>query len=259
MINDQCKDPDWASYRHRWLAAATIYRAENGNPWSVSPARFTDDEKDRLKRLYDINSSKAPIAQIRRPPEGYDACPMCGSAVCSELDHALPKSVFPEFSILRENLVPSCGACNKKKGAKYRGVRSPERFIHPYYDSWAADPIWTVEFGPDLDAVVFQAVPSVEVATERRLTVEYHLSNVLGEDWLSSSQRYWGTLPGMVRKRLKVNITAERTRGALAQFLEYEEDCVGVNGWHPAFLRGILADDRVSKHLSGRASALPQI
>lgn len=260
VINDQCGEPGWEGYRDRWLKAAAAYRVGSGDPWVVTAAEFTADEKSAMSKLYELRRRNGPIARIRNPPEGYPACPMCGSSGGRSLDHALPKSKFPEFSILRENLVPACRICNSDvKGAKFRGVRSPERYTHPYYDNWASDPIWQVDFGPDLDAVVFRAVPTMEVTAERRPTVQYHLSNVLGKEWQEHNRRYWGTLPGLIRNRVGANVTAEATRCELVGRLADEELEHGVNAWTPAFLRGAIENDRLPHHVANRARTLPQL
>lgn len=258
VITDQCSKVGWGGFLTRWLTAAAAYRAGRGDPWVMNPANFTPKEKQALSGLYELRRKNGPIKRIRRLPEGSLSCPMCGSPGGRSLDHALPKSEFPEFSILRENLVPACTICNSdEKGARYRGSKPPERPIHPYYDSWASDPIWQVEFGPDLDAVVFRAVPCVAMTVAWYPTVEYHLSQVLGEEWRESSRRYWGSLPLLIRNRAGAATTAKTTRREIACRLAEEIFSHGVNGWQPAFLRGVLNDVRLPKHLSDRVNALP--
>lgn len=55
-------------------------------------------------------------------------CPYCGFGEISEIDHFLPKSIYPEFSVFYFNLVPSCHICNSKKGNKKNIC------IHPYLE-----------------------------------------------------------------------------------------------------------------------------
>lgn len=58
-------------------------------------------------------------------------CPICCVGVVKTLDHYLPKSKFPMFSITPNNLVPSCRDCNTKKNNRFSNNYS---LIHPYYD-----------------------------------------------------------------------------------------------------------------------------
>ena len=61
-------------------------------------------------------------------------CPYCGIGSPMELDHYLPKSKFPQFSIFTLNLVPSCERCNKYgKGSNFAQNKG-EQILHPYLD-----------------------------------------------------------------------------------------------------------------------------
>jgi hypothetical protein len=97
-------------------------------------------------------------------------CPFCGGiGQVHTLDHYLPKSNFPIYSVLPENLVPCCRDCNSGKMNSFAATQS-EQSLHPYLDApkffterWVfaavcrTDPI-TVEFSclppdewPDID------------------------------------------------------------------------------------------------------------
>lgn len=258
VIKRQCAKPEWEPFRDRWLAAARAYRSSSGDPWAIQPAPFTKPERALLSGLYDTRRKSGVIARIRRPTLGYASCPVCGSSGGRSLDHALPRSEFPEFSIVRENLVPACTICNSdEKGREYRGSVPNERLLHPYYDDWASEAIWQVEFGQDLSALVLKAVPVPGMTTAKRATVAFHLEKVLGQEWLESARRYWGSLPLSIRSRLGPNVTSDETNEELRQRLIDETFAVGVNGWRPAFLRGAIVEARVSAEVARRARALP--
>lgn len=244
----------WEPYQERWLAALAAYREHKGNPWSITPVGFTGVDHDNLFKLYDTRRTSKPIRKIRHADDGHASCPVCGSPAGPSVDHALPRSVFPEFSILRENLLPACTMCNSdEKGEKYRGEDPPLRFIHPYYDEWIAGPIWHVAFSDDLQAPVFLPEPEETLSVDRKAILAFHLRSVLGESWRSHCARFWGSLP------LKLNVDLGPTTDAAliaAQVEMYRRHAVidgGENCWTAAFLRGVLRDSRVPEHL---ASAL---
>jgi 5-methylcytosine-specific restriction endonuclease McrA len=62
-------------------------------------------------------------------------CPYCGTRESQTLDHYLPQSKFPHFSIMFENLVASCFECNKTKGSTF-AVHREKMLYHPYYESF---------------------------------------------------------------------------------------------------------------------------
>lgn len=61
-------------------------------------------------------------------------CPYCGISSPIELDHYLPKSKFPQFSILPLNLVPSCERCNKYGKGTIFAENKGGQILHPYLD-----------------------------------------------------------------------------------------------------------------------------
>jgi hypothetical protein len=67
-------------------------------------------------------------------------CPLCGKRLVSTLDHYLPKTKYPTYSITPFNLIAACYDCNKVKLDKEIKSREVET-IHPYYD-YFEDEIW---------------------------------------------------------------------------------------------------------------------
>lgn len=70
-------------------------------------------------------------------------CPYCGilRQESSELDHFLPRAVFPEFSVLPINLIHVCSNCNStgNKGNLVKDKSNNKRmFLNPYFDSLIA-------------------------------------------------------------------------------------------------------------------------
>ncbi len=72
---------------------------------------------------------------------GY--CPYCGLSIRpkphgknADRDHVLPRSKYPEFSVLRVNLVLSCDDCNDCMKAGVLNEGGQWLFVHPYFDDF---------------------------------------------------------------------------------------------------------------------------
>lgn len=111
--------------------ALQIGRADN-----VTPMSMTQGEYNELSTLYDLRLVATRGIERRtyneiRTLSGQ--CPYCGFGEVYEVDHYLPKNVYPEFNVFPKNLVPICHPCNHIKAQDVpQGWDSS--FIHPYYD-----------------------------------------------------------------------------------------------------------------------------
>ncbi|MCL1463680.1 HNH endonuclease [Argonema galeatum] len=81
---------------------------------------------DRAKPAREIYDSL-----LSQPPLGR--CPFCGLGHASTLDHYLPKTKYPQLSVLPLNLVPSCKDCNTGKSTAI-ATTAEEQSLHPYFD-----------------------------------------------------------------------------------------------------------------------------
>lgn len=63
----------------------------------------------------------------------YDICPYCTVGIVKTVDHFLPKSEYPSYSITPINLVPCCRDCNTDKKISYP-TNSDDQTFHPYFD-----------------------------------------------------------------------------------------------------------------------------
>lgn len=79
----------------------------------------------RGRKIYDKLISLAPLSK----------CPFCGIGRVTTLDHYLPKTKFPTFSVLPYNLIPCCKDCNTGKLADYATTKNTQS-LHPYYDNF---------------------------------------------------------------------------------------------------------------------------
>lgn len=75
------------------------------------------------RAIYDSLLSRAPLGR----------CPFCGIGHASTLDHYLPKTKYPQLSVVPLNLVPSCKDCNTGKSIAVPSTAG-DQGLHPYYD-----------------------------------------------------------------------------------------------------------------------------
>lgn len=244
-------DPRFTASSGVWTKAYADYEAAGGDPWTVSPAVFVDDIADAQRALYDARRNSRALRRIRRR-EDFRCCPMCGSGGRGHLDHMLPRAAYPEFSILGLNLVPTCPSCNSNnKRETYRGD-PPERFLHPYFDTIAADPIWFVDIVGDLKAAVLVPTVMPGLDDDDASRVAFHLANVLGWDFEVWAINYWAGLPQLVRDARDLAVWISGTEARESVELLYRQACGGEgrNSWTAALLRGVLqrpdACDRIA-------------
>nr|WP_152992636.1 HNH endonuclease [Nonomuraea pusilla] len=108
-------------------------------------------------------------------------CPLCGRTQVSSLDHFLPKEVFPEFSILADNLVPVCERCNRLKGIecdRSNGLL----MLHAYFDTFPNDELLhlDIEFSLSVE-IAYSLHQSVSVSDQlfERILKHYSVLNLL--------------------------------------------------------------------------------
>jgi 5-methylcytosine-specific restriction endonuclease McrA len=251
-----CQNATWSTYQGSWLVAYAAYRQHGGNPWAINPTTFTPDVSDAQRALYDSRRNTRRLQRIRQTP-GLLSCPMCGSPTTGGLDHYLPRSAYPEFSIMAANLVPACTHCNSgMKGNTYLGV-SPERFIHPYFDAFANMPLWQITFVPPHAAVTFRAVPAPGLNAEQHSRVGFHLAHVLGSQFFLWAQNQWATFPQLVRNTAgdAVIVTTGHVVTEIRTRLRDAIVTTGQNSWFSAFFRGLQGD--APAHVFFAAAAQP--
>jgi hypothetical protein len=67
-------------------------------------------------------------------------CPLCAQRTTETLEHHLPKSKYPIYSVVPVNIFPACSSCNKIKLDAISNSPETEP-IHPYFDN-VEDELW---------------------------------------------------------------------------------------------------------------------
>jgi hypothetical protein len=200
-----------------------------------------------LAGLYDTHLSStngaARIVYDRiRNAAPNNRCPLCGVGNVAHCDHHLPKSRYPDLSVLPINLVPSCHFCNDKKRAKYPSSAGQQTF-HPYFDQHLLTAPWvraTLHPGPP-PALAFDTAPPPEWPAIDRERVQRHF-DVCGLA-ITFTTNANDELP-ILRDRLKL----QASRGgaaAVQQFLNDERDThlARPNSWQYATYRTLAANN----------------
>lgn len=167
-------------------------------------------------------------------------CCLCGHRDTSELDHFLPKSIYPEYSVLPTNLVPCCSVCNNLKGDKVSDSLGP-LFVHPY-------------------SVLFNSTTPflhVSLSFEPHLSLKYSVqsSSSLPEDLISPLRRQFEFLRlGELYETQAIEEVAEQARGLhelhgiggasrvadhLARASRSIRARLGINHWKPVALAAL--------------------
>lgn len=81
----------------------------------MTPRNYSEEEKEALKKTYKYSNEDFQ-KYCDDVLENGNRCPYCDLEIVSSIDHYLPQVIFPEYSDLLINFIPSCSKCNSKKG-----------------------------------------------------------------------------------------------------------------------------------------------
>lgn len=254
----------YQSIRGDWLSQTEHYLDVAGNPELMEPLdlrNYTSNEEEAKARktsminLYSPSEEQfqyALLSALRRD-HGLLFCPSCGGAgVPGTLDHYLPKTVFPEFSVLLANLTPMCIDCQEAKGADYLTNDNQRKFLHGYFDD-VNSPIYRVTISGDFEtpefSIEYESVPHKYKA----LVVEH----VEGVKLAARFIKYCGTKYLHLLKNVS-ELREEQNEALLEWMLKKflrDSENNSINCWEAIFYRGVLASDDLMEYL--RSGDLP--
>ena len=169
-------------------------------------------------------------------------CPFCSQRIVKTLDHYLPKSEYPIYSVVPINLVPSCADCNKDKLADIPKC-SKDETLHPYYDDvegeiWLSSKIVTIN--PDLEIEFYVSPPKkwskLLYDRAKNHLIAYKLNELYS---IHAVEEFHNIKQQLVRLFQK---------GGSVLLKEHLEDCYesrlsyDKNSWQTAFYRGLIND-----------------
>ena len=227
------KRRSFEALRHEFHQRLNEYDTRNGNPETITASSAAVESlKDAFINLYlsanlDTVHGKY-IVELRDNDLSY--CPYCFSITRpTTLDHYLPKSKFPEFSVFPLNLVPMCSKCQTIKDEKFLDQSKRKIFIHPYYDAIANVRILEIEITPPYDVPTsVSVVPHSSLNGQWNNLVSRHIENI------KINSRY-GKNFSVEYTRLRRNAAYARRMGrnvkdTIDQF-HFDAQAVSVNSW----------------------------
>lgn len=171
-------------------------------------------------------------------------CLLCWHAPAGQLDHHLPKALFPEFAVLTHNLIPVCAYCNRTKTDSYQRADGGPSFLHAYRDLLPRDEqyLWAQISVGDTVAAEFRVVRSATMSEPVFATLEHHFdaldlrniygdlaSELMAEKLTPVYEDFDAGGPNAVKRYL-----LKETRGAMRKH--------GVNHWKPVLLSALAFD-----------------
>ncbi len=146
-------------------------------------------QKNALIHMYDSPEqyAKEYLKGIKHLLEEGILCPYCAITYAKQIDHFLPKSIFPEFSLYLPNMVVSCSDCNKVKDDISIDTSTNKRFvINPFHDH----EIYSKEF------LICKIIPPYEASK-----FEIEINNTLSPDKKEICEKHIITLK--IEKKIK--------------------------------------------------------
>lgn len=104
-------------------------------PAAFAPLSHQKRHKDALIAMYERRMGPGhpgrPVYEEARNRK--TKCPMCGVGSVRQVDHHMPKSVYPYLAAVPINLLPICSDCNFEKKDRAPACYA-EQTLHPYFD-----------------------------------------------------------------------------------------------------------------------------
>jgi len=150
MVRNPALKAELRGVRQQVEDAAADYdaKAETGSlHLNIPHDRVGTVNGDELIKVYTLRmvpkgAAGRPIYDRIMSAPAHRRCPLCGIGTVNTLDHYLPKTHFPVFSVTPNNLVPACTWCQGEK-LEYYPTSEGEQLLHPYFDDVDGD-IWLV-------------------------------------------------------------------------------------------------------------------
>ena len=234
------------------MCTAYVQVATHGNLYQIPQDRSDNESiylgvarKKDFKSVYSnqmLGSNKPGRAIYDRilgsAPGGK--CPLCGFGQAKTLDHYLPKSRYPQFSVFPSNLVPACYDCNigKRNGVANDRV---SQSIHPYFDQALINEQWLfARVIPHPFTIEFSVTPPHQWENDDKERVRSHFSLMdLQKRLATEATDELAAIHGIVmRNVLQYGFTAQDIRDDLLA-RAVDRYAVHKNSWQTALYQAL--------------------
>ena len=105
----------------------------------ITPMPLSEYNRGGLKELYGRQRPflKELWDEVAYENGEYILCPLCGQKIVADLDHYIPRSLMPEYSVHLLNLIPTCHECNDDKGDLWLDAEGKRIIFNAYFDKLA--------------------------------------------------------------------------------------------------------------------------
>jgi 5-methylcytosine-specific restriction endonuclease McrA len=260
-IKDRSKSQDKKDILKRWRDYVKEryqeYEAKKQNLESITSSQITiDKHKDAFTSCYSRNSKGylegevvANIIAIQSI-QHKQKCPYCGMDKPRTIDHYLPKSMFPEFSVFPPNLLPCCGYCNNKKRDDW--LEDGKRiYLNLYFDDIPEDKQFLFAH---LEYEQNSIVPFVSFSIENRNNIEQGLFNLITshyenlnllQEFSENVEESLSCILDDIQHNPELSIEEHKTN--LLRRYKTNVRKYGINYWESAFLKTIIESEKFLK------------
>lgn len=228
-----------------WGRRVRQFLDARANPPDVPIWPEADAVPGRFQNLYlspAVGQAQTAVLQGLRTHR-LNHCPSCGEpGKPNTLDHYLPKSVYPHFSVEPYNLFPMCDACQGLKDVKIGDAQHARFFLHPYFDAFLDSAVLRLTFIAPYETPLHQLDPHPDLPDDQARLVRKHADEL-------QLQRRYGPFFEEAHLRLLKGVADMRAHGldvrlGLGTFIRMAETA-GPNTWDSLFYAGVLADPQL--------------
>jgi len=230
--------PLTANLKLRLMVAYREYRRSKAST-ALVPLMLRDPWPEVFSGLYSGRAKKHGLQWIEdiATTTKYGYCPMCGSETHKTVDHYLPRSPWAEFSFFSENLVPSCGTCNTKRGNRACSPGSKPRIFHPYFDAaHLSRHLHVTRLQKPFELPLFVPAPHPQLSKSMKSRVQNHIDHSIDEViYQQFCINRWSELFLVARRET----TLLKFRTSVKHLAEDAVKTGGPNSWRSAFYAGL--------------------
>lgn len=208
---------------------------------------WNSENKEVLSHCYisKTNSLDKLKKDIRESQESIK-CQYCGIIPTSDtFDHYLPKSDFPEYSILPDNLIPCCPRCNTNKGDNW--IENGNRqILHLYFDEIPDERYLFAELDYENGNIIvnFNLINNGNIDNDFFKIIEAHYKSLsLMKRFKKQVNEVISTIKYDIKYSEINNFQSEKVKELIKRKAKILQDKEGINSWEGAVIEKLAESD----------------